>query len=115
MNELPACRPCVVDREPKRAPNRARFLTVFIDGMVTLTCERHATMAARAGGFALELVVVEAVLYEPLSTSQLFDLLRSAHVARERSHVDVGGWDQPSSTRSALSSLGASVHCSEPG
>jgi hypothetical protein len=78
----PNCRVCTVSREPRRRPNRATHLTVYVDGMTTLTCGRHALMAAKGGGFAIELSAVDGLVTWPLTTAQLYDRLRFASRAR---------------------------------
>lgn len=78
----PRCRVCAVDRAPGRQPNRATHLTVYIDGMTTLTCGRHALLAARGGGFAIELTTVDGLVTAPLSTAELVEKLRVASSAR---------------------------------
>lgn len=73
------CRPCSAERIPKRQPNAATHFTVYVDGLTTLTCSRHATMACRGGGFAIALGSFLEVLTAELDSAQLHDALRAAN------------------------------------
>lgn len=83
MSDRPACRACSIHREYKRTPNRATHFTVYVDGLATLTCSRHAQMAIGAGGFTIQLEAMPHVLTVELTTAELSDSLRQ--VARSRS------------------------------
>jgi hypothetical protein len=52
---------------------------VYVDGRSTLTCDRHAQLAARGGGFALELVGLPPLVHAHLDTATMVDQLRAAH------------------------------------
>jgi hypothetical protein len=94
--DSPRCRVCCTTHAVNRQPNRATHLTIYVDGLATLTCRRHAEMAARGGGFALELGSLAPVLHAPMSTAQLTEQLRFANRARPpREPAQGGTWGAP--------------------
>jgi hypothetical protein len=83
MATFTVCRQCLVTPEGGRRKNRATHVAWFVTGEGSLTCERHAVMAARAGGFAFPRDALPGLIVDDeLEAGDVEDLLRAASLTR---------------------------------